>query len=92
VIGRNRDVGDAVLEHTHEGGKYTSGGADFKAVLIPCGRQGVVVPEQLVRAVDKMNLQSVPVVFIESCGPNRSALPCLPKRQILVICQMERVY
>jgi hypothetical protein len=57
VVGRNRYVGDAVLEHTHEWGKYSSDSAEFKTVLNPCGRQGVVVPEQLVGTVDEMNLQ-----------------------------------
>ena len=61
VIGGNGKVRCAAAEHTQDGCKHASHRGNFAAVPIPRGRQCVVVPEQLVCAVDQMNFQSRPL-------------------------------
>ena len=57
VIGRNGDVRGAALDHAQHRGEDASDRGHFAAVLIPRGRQRVVVPEQLVCAVDQIDVQ-----------------------------------
>jgi hypothetical protein len=56
----NGEVCGAAFDHAQHGGKHASDRADLAAVLNTGGRQGVVVPEQFVCAVDQINVQGVP--------------------------------
>ena len=57
VIGRNSDVRGAAADHAQHRRDDASDRGDLAAVPIPCGRQRVVVPEQLVCAVDQIDVQ-----------------------------------
>jgi len=57
VVGRDGDMRGAALNHAQNGPEYSSHRGDLAAVLIPRGWQGVVVAEQLVRAVHQMDVQ-----------------------------------
>ena len=59
VIGRDGDVRGAAANHAQDRREHAAHRGDFATVPIPRGRQGVVVPEQLVCAVDQMDVQSV---------------------------------
>ncbi len=50
-------VGGAAFDHVEHRREDTSDGCDFRSVLIPCGWQCVAVPEQLVCAVNQMDVQ-----------------------------------
>ena len=58
MIGRDGNVGRAAANHVQHRPEHAAHGGDLAAVLIPRGRQGVVVPEQLVCAVDQMDVHS----------------------------------
>src|SRR5437773_5292611 len=46
----------APVDHSENGREYTAHGADLPAVRIPRGRKRVVVPEELVGAVDEIHV------------------------------------
>src|SRR5207245_8750447 len=56
MIRCNRNVGSAVFDHAQHRLENAAHGRDVPSLLIPCGGQRVVVPEQLVRSVDQMNV------------------------------------
>ena len=58
MIGRHGDVRGAAPDHAQDRREHASNRGDLVPVPIPRGRQGVVVPEQLVCAVDQMDFQS----------------------------------
>jgi hypothetical protein len=72
VVGGNRDVGCAALNHAEHRSEDTADGRDFVAVLIACGRQRVIVAKEFVGAVYEMNfqfrsrLQTVPELTINT--------------------------
>jgi len=66
VVGRDAEVCGAALEHAEDRAQHADDGADFVAVRVGLPRHGIEVPEQLVRAVEEMNSQTL------MC-PNRSA-------------------
>ena len=57
MIGRDGKVRGAASNHAQNGSEHASHRGHLAAVLVARGRQGVVVPEQFVRAVDQMDLQ-----------------------------------
>ena len=57
MISRNSDVRCTTLDHSQYGREYASNCRDLVSILIPRGRQGVVVAEQLVCAVNQMDFQ-----------------------------------
>src|SRR5712691_8548934 len=60
MVGRNGEVRGAAFDHTQHRGEHSSDCADLATVLIAGGGQRVVVPEQLVCAVDQINVQDMP--------------------------------
>jgi hypothetical protein len=58
VIGCDSDVRGATTDHPQHRRQDTANGRDFPALLVPGGWQRIVVPEQLVCAVDQMDFQS----------------------------------
>ena len=56
VIGRNRDVRGAAAHHSEDRREHTAHRGNLATVPIPRGGKCVVVPEQLVCAVDQMNV------------------------------------
>jgi hypothetical protein len=66
MVGGDPDVRRAAVDHAEHRPDHASDGANFAAAGIARRRQGVVVAEQLVGAVDEMNLQ---------CSPPRSQYP-----------------
>src|SRR5262249_15729447 len=60
VIGCHCEVRGASLDHAQNRGKDATNRSDFLPVGIARRRQGVVVPEQFVSAVNEMNFQSCP--------------------------------
>ena len=59
MVGRYRDVRSASADHAQNRRKHASHRGDFPPVPIPRGWQCVVVPEQLVRAINQIDFQSV---------------------------------
>ena len=57
MIGRDGDVRGAAFDHPQHRGENASRSGDFPPICIPCRRQSVIVPEQLIRAVDQMDFQ-----------------------------------
>ena len=57
VIGRNGDVRGAAFDHAQNRCEHASDRGDLLTIPIPRGRQRVVVPEQLVCAVDEIDFQ-----------------------------------
>jgi hypothetical protein len=57
VIGGHAHVGRAGVDHPQNGRQHAAHRPDFAAVAIARGRDGVVVPEEFVRAVDEMDVQ-----------------------------------
>ena len=57
VIGRHGNVRGAALDHAQHRREHAADRGDLAAVLIPRGGQRVVVPEQLVCAVDQIDVQ-----------------------------------
>ena len=57
MIGGNGNVRGAAFDHAQHRREHASDRGDLAAVPIPRGRQRVVVPEQLVCAVDEIDLQ-----------------------------------
>jgi protein tyrosine/serine phosphatase len=57
VVRRDRDVGGAALDHAQNGREYTSNGGNLVTIPIACGWQRVEVAEQLVCAIDQINVQ-----------------------------------
>ena len=57
MIGSHGNVRGAAANHSQNGSEHASHRGDLAAVPIPCGRQGVVVAEQLVCAVDQVDFQ-----------------------------------
>ena len=60
MVGRDADMGDAAVDHAENRREHAPDAGDFPAIGIACGRKGVVMPEQLVRAVDQINVQFMP--------------------------------
>ena len=58
VIGRDPDVGGADRHHAEQRCQHAADRSDFPAVAITCRRDGIVMPEELVRAVDEMNVHT----------------------------------
>ena len=58
VIGRNGHVRGAPLEQTEHRGQHPGGCGDLSSARVLLGRQGEVVPEQLVGAVDEMSFHA----------------------------------
>ena len=54
-----RDVRRAPLEHRQHRREHAADGGHLAAVRVARGRQRVVVPEQLVGAVDEMHIHQV---------------------------------
>ena len=57
VIGRDADVRRAAVDHAEDGGDHAADGGHFPAVGVARRRERVVVAEQLVGAVDEINVQ-----------------------------------
>ena len=57
MIRRHSDVRRTVTDHAEHRREYASRRADLAALLIARGWQSVVVPEQLVGAVDEIDFQ-----------------------------------
>ena len=60
MIGCHTDVRGAIVDHAQNGSQDASHGGDLASADIARGRQGEIVPEQLVRAVHQINVQRVP--------------------------------
>jgi hypothetical protein len=60
VIGRDRDVRGAAFDHAQHRREHAPDRGNLAAVLIARGRQRIIVPEQLVCAVDQINVQGEP--------------------------------
>ena len=58
MIGGDGQVGYTALEHAQYRCQYASDRSYLSSVRIPGGGKGVVVPEQLVSAIDQMYVQS----------------------------------
>lgn len=59
MIGGDRDVRDPAFDHAKHRREHASDSSNFATILIPCGRQRVLVPEQLVCAVDQIDVQGM---------------------------------
>ena len=59
VIGGDAHVGGAAIDHAEDGANHAAHGANFTTVLVASRRHRVEVPEQLIRAVDEVNVQSL---------------------------------
>ena len=57
MIGCDRDVGRATFDHSEHGRENAANGSDFFAFPIACRGQRIVVAEQFVGPVYKINLQ-----------------------------------
>ena len=57
MIGRHRDVRGAAFDHAQHRSEDAPHRGYLPAVLVPRGGQRVVVPEQLVCAVNQMDFQ-----------------------------------
>ena len=57
MISGHSDVRCATLDHSQDGREYASNCRDLVTVLVPRRGQRVVVTEQLVCAVDQMDVQ-----------------------------------
>ena len=76
MIGGDRNVRRAAANHAQYGPEHASYRGDLPAVLIPRGRQCVVVPEQLVRAVDQMDSKAqLPLNLIPIAGISINLAP-----------------
>ena len=53
VIGGNRDVRRPALDHSQHRREDATHRAHFASLLVACGRHRIVMPEQLVRAVNQ---------------------------------------
>ena len=60
MIRRNRDVRGAAADHAQHRRQNAADGAHLATILVPRGRQRVVMPEQFVSAVNQINLQGAP--------------------------------
>lgn len=58
MVSGDGDVCGSVLDHAEERTQNASDGADFAAVGVTGGGYGIVMPEQLVRAVDEVDFQN----------------------------------
>src|SRR5437899_8453331 len=56
MIRCKRNVSTSVFDHAQHRLENAAHGRNVPSLLIPCGGQRVVVPEQLVRSVDQMNV------------------------------------
>ena len=56
MVGGDAEVGGALFDHLEDGGKDATDGGDLHAVLVLHGREGVKVAEELVGAVDEVDL------------------------------------
>ena len=56
MIGRDPDVGRTALDHRQNRSEHAAHGADVLAVPIHCGRHREEMAEQLVGAVDQVDL------------------------------------
>ena len=59
VIGGDAHVRGAAIDHAEDRADDAAHGADLTAVLVARRGHGVEVPEQLIRAVDEVNVQSL---------------------------------
>ena len=59
VVGGDAEVGGAFFDHLEHGGEDASDGGDLHALLVLHGRKGVEVAEELVGAVDEVDLHEV---------------------------------
>src|SRR3954451_7150918 len=57
VVGRDRNVRRAALHRVENRPQYATHCGYFASILVPSRRQCIVMPEQLVGAVDQVNLQ-----------------------------------
>jgi hypothetical protein len=53
-------MGSAALDHAQNGREYSADGGDLATILISRRRQREEVPEQLVGAVDQIDVQGMP--------------------------------
>jgi hypothetical protein len=58
VISCDREVCGAPFDHAQHGRKDAADGSNFSSILITRGGQGVIMPEQLVRAVDQIDIHA----------------------------------
>ena len=72
VIGRHRDVRGAAGDHAQHRREHASHRADLHAVRVTRRRHRIVVPEQLVRAVDQVNVHAGS--HCNGPGPHRLAV------------------
>ena len=57
VIGGDRDVSGALIDHPEHRGNNAANRGNLTPVFIACGWQRVIMPEQLVGAVNQMDVQ-----------------------------------
>jgi hypothetical protein len=57
MIGRDANVGGTATDHSENRREHASHASDLLAIGISGGRKRVIVPEQLVRAVDEVDFQ-----------------------------------
>jgi hypothetical protein len=60
MIGRDGNMRNAILDHPQQRLENPPDRSNFATVLIARRWQSIVVPEQLVGAVDQINVQSAP--------------------------------
>ena len=57
MIGRNGDVGCALLNHPKNGGEHTANGRYLLAIPVAHRRERMVVPKQFIGSINQVNFQ-----------------------------------
>src|SRR5579864_3862899 len=57
MISRNSNVGCSLFDHAEHGSEHTAYGSHFSTIRITRRGERIIMPKQLVRAVNQINLQ-----------------------------------